>query len=98
MSLHSVKQFLAERAPDLAVIELAHSTATVALASDAHGVEPGRIAKTPSLRVGDDVVLLVTRGDARNWVSKHACAASTPVSARMRYAVVVKLQDLRCPL
>ena len=43
----------------------AASTATVALAADAHGVEPGRIAKTLSLRVGDDVVLLVTRGDAR---------------------------------
>ncbi len=28
-------------------------------------MEPGRIAKTLSLRVGDDVVLLVTRGDVR---------------------------------
>lgn len=65
MSLHSVKQFLAEHAPDLTVIELTASTATVALAAEAHGVEPGRIAKTLSLRVGDDVVLLVTRGDAR---------------------------------
>lgn len=65
MSLHSVKAFLAEHAPELAVIELASSTATVALAAEAHGVEPGRIAKTLSLRVGDDVVLLVTRGDVR---------------------------------
>jgi prolyl-tRNA editing enzyme YbaK/EbsC (Cys-tRNA(Pro) deacylase) len=65
MSLASVKSFLAEHAPDLSVIELASSTATVALAAEAHGVEPGRIAKTLSLRVGDDVVLLVTRGDVR---------------------------------
>ncbi len=65
MSLHSVKMFLAEHAPDITVIELASSTATVALAAEAHGVEPGRIAKTLSLRLGDDVVLLVTRGDAR---------------------------------
>ena len=65
MSLQSVKQFLAEHAPDITVIELTASTATVALAAEAHGVEPGRIAKTLSLRVGDDVVLLVTRGDAR---------------------------------
>lgn len=65
MSLQSVKTFLAARAPDLAVIELPESTATVALAAAAHGVEPGRIAKTLSLRVGDAVVLLVTRGDAR---------------------------------
>jgi prolyl-tRNA editing enzyme YbaK/EbsC (Cys-tRNA(Pro) deacylase) len=65
MSLDSVKAFLATRAPDIAVIELPASTATVTLAAEAHGVEPGRIAKTLSLRIGDDVVLLVTRGDAR---------------------------------
>jgi prolyl-tRNA editing enzyme YbaK/EbsC (Cys-tRNA(Pro) deacylase) len=65
MSLHSVKAFLAEHAPDLQVVELPSSTATVALAADAHGVEPGRIAKTLSLRIGDEVVLLVTRGDVR---------------------------------
>ncbi len=65
MSLHSVKNFLAAHAPDIHVIELPASTATVALAADAHGVEPGRIAKTLSLRLGDEVVLLVTRGDAR---------------------------------
>lgn len=65
MSLESVKSFLAAHAPDLAVIELPSSTATVALAAAAHGVEPGRIAKTLSLRVGAEVVLLVTRGDAR---------------------------------
>jgi prolyl-tRNA editing enzyme YbaK/EbsC (Cys-tRNA(Pro) deacylase) len=46
MSLHSVKAFLAEHAPDIAVLELSSSTATVALAAEAHGVEPGRIAKT----------------------------------------------------
>jgi prolyl-tRNA editing enzyme YbaK/EbsC (Cys-tRNA(Pro) deacylase) len=65
MSLHSVKMFLAEHAPDVQVIELSSSTATVTLAAEAHGVEPGRIAKTLSLRVGNDVVLLVTSGDAR---------------------------------
>lgn len=65
MSLHSVKAFLADHAPDLQVVELASSTATVALAAEAHGVEPGRIAKTLSLRIGADVVLLVTRGDVR---------------------------------
>ena len=51
MSLHSVKDFLARHAPDLEVIELAESTATVALAAAAHGVEPGQIAKTLSLRI-----------------------------------------------
>jgi prolyl-tRNA editing enzyme YbaK/EbsC (Cys-tRNA(Pro) deacylase) len=65
MSLASVKAFFAEHAPDLTVIETDASTATVALAAEAHGVEPGRIAKTLSLRLGDGVALLVTRGDAR---------------------------------
>lgn len=65
MSLQSVKAFLATHAPDIQVIELDASTATVAQAAEAHGVEPGRIAKTLSLRIGADVVLLVTRGDVR---------------------------------
>lgn len=65
MSLHSVKSFLAEMAPDLTVIELPQSTATVALAAEAHGVAPGQIAKTLSLRIDDAIVLIVTRGDLR---------------------------------
>lgn len=65
MSLQSVKAFFAERAPDIAVIELDASTATVTLAAAAHGVAPGRIAKTLSLRLADGVALLVTRGDVR---------------------------------
>jgi prolyl-tRNA editing enzyme YbaK/EbsC (Cys-tRNA(Pro) deacylase) len=65
MSLDSVKAFLAERAPDLSVIELTESTATVALAAQAHGVEPGQIAKTLSVRLKDGVALIVMRGDVR---------------------------------
>ncbi|MBB4866335.1 prolyl-tRNA editing enzyme YbaK/EbsC (Cys-tRNA(Pro) deacylase) [Pseudomonas nitritireducens] len=65
MSLESVRAFFAEKAPDIAIIELETSTATVALAAEAHGVEPGRIAKTLSLRVGERTVLVVARGDAR---------------------------------
>lgn len=65
MSLQSVRAFLAVRAPDIVVLETAESSATVALAAAAHGVEPAQIAKTLSLRLGDRVVLLVARGDAR---------------------------------
>ena len=65
MSLASVRAFLAEKAPDIQIIELATSTATVALAAAAHGVEQAQIAKTLSLRIGDRVVLLVTCGTAR---------------------------------
>ena len=66
MSLQSVRDFFAARQLDLPIIELEASTATVALAAEAHGVEPGRIAKTLAFRLGDGrVVLLVARGDAR---------------------------------
>jgi prolyl-tRNA editing enzyme YbaK/EbsC (Cys-tRNA(Pro) deacylase) len=65
MSLDSVRAFFAARAPDIAVIELESSTATVALAAEGHGVEPAQIAKTLSLKVGDQNLLVVTRGDAR---------------------------------
>lgn len=65
MSLATVRAFLAEHAPDIAVIETAASSATVAEAAAAHGVEPGRIAKTLSMRIGDRVVLLVASGTAR---------------------------------
>ncbi len=65
MSLDSVRQFFAEHAPDIGIIELAESTATVELAARAHHVTPGQIAKTLSLKVKDRVVLIVTRGDAR---------------------------------
>lgn len=51
MSLQSVRQFLADHAPDIEIIELNQSTATVELAAKAHNVEPGQIAKTLSLKV-----------------------------------------------
>ena len=65
MSLESVRQFFAEHAPEIEIIELAESTATVGMAARAHGVTPGEIAKTLSLKVKNDVVLIVTRGVAR---------------------------------
>src|SRR5690606_32709868 len=65
MSLESVRDFFAAHAPDIEIIEMETSTATVAQAAEAHGVEPGRIAKTLSLRVGDRTFLVVTRGDVR---------------------------------
>jgi prolyl-tRNA editing enzyme YbaK/EbsC (Cys-tRNA(Pro) deacylase) len=65
MSLESVRAFFARTAPDITVIESTLSSATVALAAEAYGVEPGRIAKTLSLRVGERVVLIVTSGTSR---------------------------------
>jgi len=65
MSLESVRAWLSAHAPDLPVIEVAESTATVAEAARALGVEPGRIAKTLAVRAGGETFLLVARGDAR---------------------------------
>lgn len=66
MSLQSVRDFFAARQLDIPIIELEVSTATVALAAEAHGVEPGRIAKTLSFRLNaGQVIILVAAGDAR---------------------------------
>ncbi len=65
MSFESARAWLAEHAPDIAIIDQGASTATVAEAAEALGVEPARIAKTLALRVGETVLLVVTRGDAR---------------------------------
>jgi prolyl-tRNA editing enzyme YbaK/EbsC (Cys-tRNA(Pro) deacylase) len=65
MSLESVRAFFAEKAPDIAVIESPDSSATVTLAAAAYGVEPARIAKTLSLRIGERVVLIVASGTSR---------------------------------
>ena len=65
MSAASVRAWIAEHAPDLPIIEVETTTATVDTAALALNVEPGRIAKTLAVRAGDHLFLLVTRGNAR---------------------------------
>lgn len=65
MSVQSVKAFFTEHAPDLEVIELDVSTATVEQAAAGHNVEPGQIAKTLAVRIGDEIVLVVAKGTSR---------------------------------
>lgn len=65
MSLESVRAFFQAHAPDIEVMVTGESSATVALAAAAHGVEPARIAKTICLRAGDTVMLIVAAGTAR---------------------------------
>lgn len=65
MSFESARAWLAEHAPEIRIIDQGGSTATVAEAAEALGVEPARIAKTLALRVGEQVLLVVARGDAR---------------------------------
>lgn len=77
MSEASVRAFFATHAPDVSLIDQGVSTATVAEAAAALGVEPARIAKTLSLRIGETVVLVCARGDARlsNGKAKAALGA-----------------------
>ena len=65
MSLETVKAWISEHAPDLPIIEVEGTTATVDTAALALNVEPARIAKTLAVRAGDLLFLLCTRGDAR---------------------------------
>ena len=65
MSIEKVKAYftsvgLAERIQEFEV-----SSATVALAAEALGVEPGRIAKTLSFAEGEGAILIVAAGDAK---------------------------------
>ena len=65
MSIKSVKeQFQKEQLP-LEVIEMDTSTATVELAAEALGVEPGRIAKTMAIQTKEDNMLVLAKGDKR---------------------------------
>ena len=81
MSAESVLAWLAEYAPDLRLIDHSRSTATVAEAAEVIGVEPGRIAKTLALKINGEIVLLVTRGDAR--LDNARCKAALGGRPRM---------------
>jgi prolyl-tRNA editing enzyme YbaK/EbsC (Cys-tRNA(Pro) deacylase) len=81
VSAESVRDWLSEYAPDLRVIEVEQSTATVNEAAAALGVEPGRIAKTLAVRAGEQTFLLVTRGDAR--LDNRKCKDSLGSRPRM---------------
>lgn len=66
MSVASVRAFFEAHQIGMSIVELEAITSTVALAAKAHGVEPGRIAKTLAFKLADGkVFLLVARGDAR---------------------------------
>ena len=77
MSAESVRAWIEANAPELEIIEVEESTATVVTAAAALKVEPGQIAKTLAVGAGTQVFLLVTRGDARldNAKSKAAFGA-----------------------
>jgi len=65
MSAESVRAWIAAHAPDMEFITVEASTATVAEAATALGVEPAQIAKSLAVRAGTHVFLLVASGTAR---------------------------------
>ena len=65
MSLEKALGYLEKAGYREHVIQLGESTATVAMAAEALGVEPGRIAKTMSFLQGDKAVLIITEGTAK---------------------------------
>lgn len=65
LTAETAQAWLAQHAPDLRAIDNGQSVATVDEAARALGVEAARIAKTLALRIGDRVILVVARGDAR---------------------------------
>ena len=65
MSVELVKGYLAQFGAADRVREFEASTATVELAAQAAGVEPGRIAKTLSFKLEDRTILVVAAGDVK---------------------------------
>lgn len=65
MSIEKVKEYLSQWGLDNKVMEFTVSSATVQLAAEAVGVEPGRIAKSLTFAAADKTVMIVAAGDAR---------------------------------
>lgn len=65
MSLEKAKAYLESKGFLDHVIEMQNSTATVVMAAEALGVEPGMIAKTMSFLQGEKPVLILTEGTAK---------------------------------
>ncbi len=81
MSLERAKAHLQAKGLAERIIELDASSATVALAAQALGVEPARIAKTLSVLQGEQPVLIVTEGTAK--LDNHKYKGLFHVKAKM---------------
>ena len=65
MSVESVRRHFTDRGLKDPVFELKESGATVVLAAQAIGVQPGEIAKTISFKLKDKFILIVASGDSK---------------------------------
>jgi prolyl-tRNA editing enzyme YbaK/EbsC (Cys-tRNA(Pro) deacylase) len=88
MGIERVRAFFEELGIEGRILEFSVSSATVPLAALALGCEEARIAKTLSMRVGTQAVLIVTAGDARldnqKYKARFQCKAAmlTPQEAQ----------------
>ena len=109
MSLEKAESYLKEAGFLDHVIELKESTATVALAAEALGVEPGMIAKTMSFFAGRTAGMILTEGTAKVDNRKykdtfHVKAKRSrlsrwrrlPVMRRVGSARLVSRMELKC--
>ncbi|MDO5536183.1 MAG: YbaK/EbsC family protein [Desulfovibrionaceae bacterium] len=81
MSIERARAALSAFGADGRILEFETSSATVPLAAQALGVEPGRIAKTLSYRLPEGTALIVAAGDAR--VDNKRFRARFQTKARM---------------
>lgn len=73
MSIQKVREYFKKFGIESRVTELKESSATVELAAEALGCEPGKIAKSLSFIVSSEPILIIAKGDARidNAKYKH---------------------------
>ena len=77
MSIDKVKAYFRTLGMEDRVMEFDVSSATVELATQALGCEPGRIAKSLSFAAGDRVLLIIAAGDVRIDNAKYKAAFGT---------------------
>lgn len=90
MGIELVRNEFGKRNIDLEIIEFEQSSATVELASQALGVEPGMIAKTMAFKAGEQLILVVLSGSAR--IDNKKFRQTFGVKARM--ADAARLEQL----
>lgn len=74
MSIERVKAYFAQFGLSERIHEFSVSSATVELAAKAAGVEPGRIAKSLSFKLGGRTILVVAAGDVKIDNGKYKAA------------------------
>jgi len=65
MAIEEVREYFKRFGMENRILEFDVSSATVALAAQALDCDEARIAKTLSFRLGDQIILIVTAGDAK---------------------------------